>query len=172
MAVILETERLILRKFTIKDAPFIAELMNSPTWIRFIGDRGIKTLAHAQSYLLNGPIMTYTAYGFGLYLVELKNTKTPIGMCGLVKRDYLDYLDIGYALLPAYEGKGYAFEIASATVNYAFNNLHLLKLAAITNVNNKRSVQLLYKMGFVFKETISVEDKELMLYINHAQTGK
>lgn len=165
MSVILETERLILRKFTIKDAPFIAALMNSPTWLQFIGDREIKTLAHAQSYLLNGPIMAYTAYGFGLYLAELKDTKTPIGMCGLVKRDYLEHLDIGYALLPAFEGKGYGFEIASATVTYAFETLHLQHLAAITTEENRRSVKLLNKLGFVFKEVINVEGKELMLYL-------
>jgi RimJ/RimL family protein N-acetyltransferase len=168
MPVILETERLVLRKFNINDAPFIVELLNTPTWLQFIGDRGIRTLAHAQSYLINGPLLGYATYGFGLYMVELKETKAPIGMCGLVKRAYLDDLDLGYALLPQFEGKGYAYEIAMATVNYAFTQLHLLRLAAITLETNKRSVQLLQRMGFIFKETIEVEKEELMLFVKEA----
>jgi ribosomal-protein-alanine N-acetyltransferase len=132
--------------------------------------QGHSKLADAENYLLNGPMLSYTVYGFGLYLVVLKNSQAPIGMCGLLKRDYLEHMDIGYALLPQYEGQGYAYEIAVATVNYAFSNLHLLHLAAITDAQNRRSVQLLERMNFAYKEALDIEGKELMLYIKDAQT--
>jgi len=165
MPVILETERLRLRTFTIADAAFVLELLNTPSWLQFIGDRGIRTLEQAQSYLANGPIMSYATYGFGLYLVELKETGNAIGMCGLLKRNYLEHMDIGYALLPQYEGQGYAHEIAAATLNYAFTKLHLMHLAAITDTRNVRSVKLLEKLGFQFKELITIEEKDLNLFI-------
>jgi len=162
--VVIETERLVLCKFALNDAPFIFDLLNSPKWLQYIGDRGIKSFSDAQDYLVNGPLKSYANYGFGLYLIKLKDAGTPIGMCGLIKRDYLEDIDIGYALLPQYEGKGYAYEIALATTTYASNKLHLLKLAAITNFDNEGSVKLLKKMGFIFKETIMVDTKELMLF--------
>jgi len=172
MSVILETERLRLRKFTMADAPFVLELLNTPTWIKFIGDRDMKTLDQARSYLINGPLLSYAANGFGLYLVEFKNSGRPIGMCGLLKRDYLEYTDIGYALLPAYEGKGYALEIVAATMNYAFDELHLMHLAAITDTCNERSVKLLEKLGFKLTELITIENKGLNLFIKDAQTAR
>lgn len=165
MPVILETERLRLRTFTIADAEFVLELLNTPSWLQYIGDRGIKTLEQAQSYLANGPIMSYATQGFALYLVELKDSGTAIGMCGLLKRDYLEYMDIGYALLPHHEGKGYALEIVDATVNHAFARLHLTHLAAITNTGNVRSIKVLDKLGFQLKELITIEDKDLNLFI-------
>ncbi|MFD1256321.1 GNAT family N-acetyltransferase [Mucilaginibacter terrae] len=169
MCVILETERLVLRQFSITDAPFITQLLNSPKWLEFIGDRQIKTIANAQNYLVNGPLLSYKTTAFGLYLVQLKDSSKPIGMCGLVKRDYLNDLDLGYALLPQFEGNGYAYEIASATVIYAFENLHLLRLAAITTTYNLRSVHLLEKMGFVFKYVLNNEAANgLMLFIRDA----
>jgi ribosomal-protein-alanine N-acetyltransferase len=170
MSVILETERLMLRKFTKADASFILELLNTPTWLQYIGDRGIQSIADAENYLLNGPMLSYTVYGFGLYMVVLKSSQAPMGMCGLLKRDYLEHMDIGYALLPQHEGQGYAYEIVSATVNYAFTNLHLLHLAAITDTGNVRSVNLLKKLGFTLKELISIENKDLNLFIRDAQT--
>jgi len=162
--VVIETERLVLRKFAVTDASFIFELLNSPKWLQYIGDRGIKSVSDAQDYLVNGPLKSYATYGFGLYLINLQNAGTPIGMCGLIKRNYLEDVDIGYALLPQYEGNGYAYEIASATAAYAFNELQLLKLAAITDLHNERSVKLLEKMGFIFKEKITVKTEELMLF--------
>lgn len=172
MSLILETERLALRKFNITDAPFILELLNTPTWKQHIGDRGLTSISDAQTYLVKVPLMSYAVNGFGLYLVELKGSQTPIGMCGLLKRDYLQHMDIGYALLPEYEGKGYAYEIASATVNYAFNEFHLSKLAAITNTSNERSKTLLEKLGFAYTNTVFVDGKDLLLYLKDAQTGK
>jgi RimJ/RimL family protein N-acetyltransferase len=169
MTVILETERLILRQFSITDAPFITQLLNSPKWLEFIGDRQIRTIADAQSYLVGGPLLSYKTTAFGLYVVQLKDSSKPIGMCGLIKRDYLNDLDLGYALLPQFEGNGYGYEIASATTQYAFNKLHLLRLGAITVPHNQRSVHLLEKMGFIFKEIIDHEAaKGLMLFIREA----
>src|SRR5215213_5568163 len=130
MDYILETERLSLREFTLVDAKFIVELLNSPGWLQFIGDRYVKTEEKAESYLQNGPIKSYHENGFGLSMVELKENRTAIGMCGIIKRDSLETPDIGFAFLPQYEGKGYAFEIADATLSYAKNNLAIAKISA------------------------------------------
>ena len=117
--IVLETDRLTLRQFTIHDTDFIISLLNSPGWLEFIGDRNVKTQEQATDYLLNGPIKSYHENGFGLSLVELKHPQKPIGMCGLLKREYLEHPDIGFAFLPEYSGKGYAYEIAKATMDYA-----------------------------------------------------
>src|SRR6478736_8102385 len=116
MKYILETERLQLRQFEIDDAEFIVELVNTPGWLKFIGDRNIKTTEDAIRYLQNGPMKSYQENGFGLSLVEEKGNRKSIGMCGILKRDSLENPDIGFALLPEFVGKGYAFEIALATV--------------------------------------------------------
>ena len=166
MIYILETERLSLRQFEITDTGFIVELVNSPGWIKFIGDRNIKTKEQAEDYLKNGPIKSYEDNGFGLYLVELKNDKIPIGMCGIIKRDNLDSPDIGFAFLPAYTGQGFAFEIASATVEFAKDVLKLPEILAITVPHNKASIKLLEKLGLAFSKKInfSADKEELMLY--------
>src|SRR6185503_20091394 len=104
---VLETERLILRWLSVEDAAFILELVNDPGWLRFIGDRGVRTLEDARNYILNGPVAMYQRVGFGLYLVELKQSATPIGICGLIERAGLEDIDIGYAFLPAFRGQGY-----------------------------------------------------------------
>jgi ribosomal-protein-alanine N-acetyltransferase len=108
-----ETDRLILRELTVEDAPFILELVNDPDWRHFIGDRGIRTLVDAGAYILGGPVAMYRRLGFGLWHVALKD-QTPIGICGLIKRDTLDHVDIGFAFLPGFRGRGYAYEAASA----------------------------------------------------------
>jgi [ribosomal protein S5]-alanine N-acetyltransferase len=169
MSAILDTERLVLRKLTVNDAGFIAGLLNTPTWLRFIGDRGVRTIADAQSYIMKGPLISYTVHGFGLYLVELKATAQSIGMCGILKRDSLEVPDIGYALLPEFENKGYAYEVASATVDHAFKELHLLKLAAITDIDNDRSVRLLERLDFKFQKMLEIDGKELMLFEKSAR---
>jgi ribosomal-protein-alanine N-acetyltransferase len=166
---ILQTNRLFIRQFTLADAPFILELMNSPGWLQYVGTPVINTLTDARSYLTNGPIKAYNTYDFRLYLVELKANATPIGMCGLIKRDSLDYMDIGYALLPQYEGQGYAYEMVSAAIQFAFNSLHRLQLAAITHPGNLRSLQLLKKLGFIYKKTVILGD-EMALYIIDAKS--
>jgi len=163
---ILETERLLLRQFTLDDSTFILKLLNTDTWVRFIGDRKIKSIEDARQYLLNGPIKSYQVNGFGLSLVALKDSGEPIGMCGILKRDTLNAPDIGYALLPDYEGQGYAFEIAKATVTYALQTLHMPQILAITKADNERSVKLLHKLDFRFEKMLklNVDGEELMLF--------
>jgi RimJ/RimL family protein N-acetyltransferase len=165
MVSILETKRLILRQFELKDAQFILDLVNSPGWLEFVGERNIKTEEAAIHYLRNGPIKSYLEHGFGLSLVELKDG-TPVGMCGLLQRDSLNYPDLGFAFLPEFMGMGLAFEIANATMNYARDNLKLQTIFAVTVSGNKRSIRLLEKIGFKFKQTIYTRDKneELMLF--------
>ena len=168
MTSILETERLSLREFNTTDATFIIQLLNSKGWLKFIGDRHIKTLEQAENYLTNGPMKSYSVNGFGLSMVELKNTHTPIGMCGLIKRDNLPDIDIGFAFLEEFMGNGYAFEIAQATINFAKENLHKETILAITIPTNVRSINLLKKIGMKFEKNFSFEGstEELMLFRN------
>ena len=153
-AVVLETQRLRLREIDAGDAPFILELVNDPDWIRFIGDRGVRTLEDARGYIERGPRSLYAKLGFGLWLVVLKDTGTPIGMCGLIKRDTLEHVDVGYAFMPAYRGQGYAKESAEAARDYAFEVLGLDRLVAITDPANDPSGKLLERLGFRFEATI------------------
>jgi RimJ/RimL family protein N-acetyltransferase len=166
MKYILETERLSLREFTTRDTAFIIELLNSPGWLEYIGDRNIKTTEDALGYLHNGPLKSYRENGFGLYMVETKNERIPVGMCGIIKRDNLDNPDIGFAFLPEFTGKGYGFEIASATLLYANKELNLARISAITVPTNSRSINLLEKTGFEFISKIKslTTEEELLLY--------
>ena len=143
----LETERLLLRAFTTDDAPFILTLLNEPSFLRFIGDKKVRTLEDARQYLLNGPIASYNQHGFGLLLVELKESQTPIGMCGLLKREDLPDPDIGFAFLPAYWNKGFGFEAATAVLQDA----QLDRVLAIVSPDNDPSIKLLEKLGFSFE---------------------
>jgi RimJ/RimL family protein N-acetyltransferase len=166
LTLILETERLRLRQFTFDDTKFIVELLNSPGWIEFIGDRNIKTEERAIQYLQNGPMKSYLENGYGLSLVETKNGQ-PIGMCGIIRRATLEYPDIGFAFLQKSTGKGYAYEIATATLNYAINNLKLSKILAITVPHNTRSIRLLEKIGMRFVKRFTNENgEELFLFEN------
>jgi len=156
--IILQTERLILCQLTLTDTPFIIELLNTKGWLKYIGDRNVKTAEQARQYLINGPLKSYADNGFGLYLVMLKSSHTPIGLCGLIKRTYLPNPDIGYAFLPAYAGSGYAVEIATAVIQFAFKELKLEKILAITLPENERSVKLLLKLGMQLEERL-VDEK-------------
>lgn len=153
--IILETDRLTLRQLTIHDTDFIINLLNSPGWLEFIGDRNVTSQEQAKDYLLNGPIKSYYENGFGLSLVELKYDKTNIGICGLLKREYLEHPDIGFAFLPEFIGKGYAFEIAKATLDYAKATLKMACVMAITLPANKSSISLLERIGLSFVKNIS-----------------
>jgi RimJ/RimL family protein N-acetyltransferase len=144
---VLETERLSLRLMSSDDAVFILQLLNEPSWLHFIGDRGVRTLADARDYILNSIVEMYDRLGFGFYVVELRDDKTPIGLCGLVKRDFLEDVDIGYALLPTYWGKGYALEAAQAVMTYGTDELGLKRILAIASADNQRSMRLLEKLG-------------------------
>ncbi len=161
-----ETERLILRRVTLDDAPFILRLVNEPAWIQYIGDKKIRTLDAARAYITDGPLKMYTQFGFGLFLIELKNTLTPVGLCGLIKRDELHDVDIGFALVPECWGKGYGFESASAVMRYAVAQHGMSKLLAITLPENGPSIALLEKLGFNYQQRIHLahDDAELELY--------
>ncbi|HDR7517333.1 GNAT family N-acetyltransferase [Bacillus mobilis] len=162
--IVLETERLVLRWFDIKDAPFILELVNDPAWIQFIGDKRIKNLDDAKKYILNGPIDMYNKMGFGLYLVERKEDLTPLGMCGLIKRDSLEDVDIGFAFLEKFRSKGYGFESASAVIDYGVQNLGMKRIVAITTIDNINSGKLLEKVGLQFEKIISDSGEDLKLF--------
>ncbi len=120
---ILETERLVLRRLTAGDAAFILELLNEPAFLENIGDRGARTLADARRYIARGPVASYRKFGFGLYLVELKDSGTPVGICGLLKRESLEDVDIGFAFLRRYWSQGYARESAAAVMHYGWTEL-------------------------------------------------
>jgi len=151
---IILTDRLALRLFNIDDEKFVFELLNDPSWIKNIGDRGITTLDKARAWITDGPLACQATYGFSFYVVTLRECGTAIGCCGLIKRDVLDFADIGYAFLPTYWGQGYALESALATVKYAREELGLRKLLAITSPDNQSSNKLIQKMGFVLEDTI------------------
>lgn len=153
---VLETDRLILRRQTAEDADFVLKLMNEPSWIRFIGDRGLRTTEDARNYILNGAVAMYESLGFGLYLTELKEGNVPIGLCGLIKRDSLEDVDIGFAFLPAYWGKGYAYEAASAVLAHGKEVVGLQRIVAITNPDNESSANLLKKIGLQEKGMVSL----------------
>lgn len=152
----LQTHRLELREFTVADAEFVVRLLNQPSFIRFIGDKGVRTVDDAKNYLVNGPLESYKRYGFGLWLVELEENKRPIGMCGLLKRETLPEVDLGFAFLPEYWGRGYAFEAAAAAVVQARDVFRLPRLLAITNPDNDASVKLLNRLGFEFEKLMKL----------------
>jgi len=163
---ILETDRLLIRRFDLTDADFILELLNSPDWLKFIGDRNVKTIEEAEVYLVNGPIASYEANGFGLCLVVLKDGEIPIGACGLLKRDFLEDADLGFAFLPGYIGKGFGYESATAIIAYAQSQLNISKILAFTIPENVASIKLLEKTGFHYEKkfTMPGEDEELLLF--------
>ena len=165
---ILETDRLSLLEITEKDAPFILELLNTPSWIKYIGDRSLKTEEDAKNYIINRLAPAYKKFGFGFYLTKLKDDNTSIGICGLVKRDALEYVDIGFAFLPQYEGKGYGYESASAIMKHAQTTLGLKIITGITDSNNERSIFLLKKLGLRFQKMIILpnEIEKIMLFSN------
>ena len=157
--IILETKRLSLRHLSPDiDAEFILELLNDPSFIRYIGDKGVRELDAARRYIVDGPVKSYEAHGFGLYLVELKMNRAPIGICGVLKRDTLPDPDIGFAFLPAYWNQGYAFESAAAVMRHARETLKLGRILAITSPDNEASGKLLGKIGLRFEETIRLSD--------------
>ena len=153
---IIETERLILRPFTPADAEFILTLLNEPSFVRYIGDKKVRDLEAARQYILNGPVASYERHGFGLCLVELRESHAPIGMCGLLKREELPQPDIGFAFLPAYWNKGFAFEAAAAVLQDASERLRLERILAITSLDNEASIKLLQRLGFSFERVIKL----------------
>ena len=174
----LETDRLNIRPLTPGDARFIFELVNEPPWLAYIGNKGVLTLDDADAYIRKGPMRMYADRGFGLCLVERNDDGTPMGMCGLIKRDTLADVDLGLAFLQRFWGAGYALEAAAATVAFARDALRLRRIVAITTRDNRRSSQLLRKLGFAFEDHVKpdVDGDELELYaltmpVNDARVG-
>ncbi|MDQ3232257.1 MAG: GNAT family N-acetyltransferase, partial [Pseudobdellovibrionaceae bacterium] len=145
--VIAQTPRLILRHVTLYDAAFLLDLMNQPSYHRFIGDRGVRDVPGALNYIQTRFIDNYERLGYGLYAAELHGAPSPAGICGLVKRDTLPGPDLGFAFLPAYWSQGLAREAAVATLHYAKQSLGLLKLLAVTSLDNEASIRLLQGIG-------------------------
>ena len=161
--VVLTTERLTIRRLTEDDAPFILELLNDPSFLRNIGDRNVRTLDDARAYIRKGPLASYERHGFGLWLVELKGEGTPIGICGLLKRDVLDAPDIGFAYLPPFQAKGYGYEAARAVLDHARDTLRLPRVVAIVDADNEVSAGLLEKLGMRFERSVRLSDGEPQL---------
>ena len=153
---VLETDRLVLRRFTLDDAEFIFRLVNDPSWLRFIGDKNVHNLDDARRYLREGPLDMYQRHGFGLYRVEERDTGLVAGNCGLIKRDTLPDVDIGYAFLPEFRGKGYAYEAASAVLAYGNKVFGLLRIVAITTPSNDASIRVLEKAGMKFERLLEL----------------
>jgi RimJ/RimL family protein N-acetyltransferase len=156
---------------SLEDADFIVRLLNEPSFIQHIGDRGVRTIADAHAYLLQGPIASYEKFGFGLWLIERKIDAAPIGICGLLKRDVLEDVDIGYALIPEFCSQGYAMESAVGVMTYAWESLGLKRVVAVTNANNQSSIRLLGKIGFQYERMVRLAEgaPEIKLFAVHAE---
>jgi [ribosomal protein S5]-alanine N-acetyltransferase len=162
----LETSRLSLRQFSLADDAFILQLLNDPAWLRYIGDRGVKTLEDAQRVIRERYVASYEKFGFGLMAVDQKSNRQTIGMCGLVRREGLDDVDIGFAFLPAFRASGYAYEAAQAVLAHGREVLKLKRVVAITVPENTASIRLLEKLGLRYESpaTLPGSDDALSLY--------
>jgi RimJ/RimL family protein N-acetyltransferase len=152
------------------DSAFILELVTEPSWLRFIGDRGVRTLDDARDYIRKGPLDMYARLGFGLYVTERKADGVPIGICGLLKRESLEDADLGFANLPRFWGKGYAHEAASAVMSYGKSVLGLSRIVAVTSAGNDPSVRLLEKLGFRFERMVRLSEDSAEVQLFGAQT--
>ncbi|MET0814647.1 MAG: GNAT family N-acetyltransferase [Pseudoxanthomonas sp.] len=170
---VIETERLELHELSAEsdqDIAFLHRLLNEPSFIQNIGDRGVRNLEDSRAYLLKGPIASYRANGFGLYRLSVKASGETAGLCGLVKRPALDTPDLGYALLPEFCGKGYAVESGAALLADAHGRLKLARIAAITDPLNQGSIRVLEKLGFRFEKMVRLapDDIELKLFAHQS----
>ena len=160
-----ETPRLIVRRLCADDAPLILRLLNEPSFLQNIGDRGVRSLEDARAYIANGPGASYEKHGFGLFRVDLRETGEPIGMCGLLKRDWLEDVDVGFAFLPAFWGQGYAYESCVGIIEWARRVLGVVRISGITKPDNTGSIRVLEKLGLRFERmVISPEGQESRLF--------
>ncbi|MBL7913559.1 MAG: GNAT family N-acetyltransferase [Bacteroidia bacterium] len=165
---IVQTERISLRKFSDEDAPFIIQLLNSKGWLDFIGNRNVNTTEDALNYLNKSIYSGYNDNGFGLWKVTLNDGGVPIGMCGLLKRADLPASDIGFAFLPEYIGKGFGQEASKAVLQIASEKFKLDEILAITDPANTKSIELLIKSGFGFNKSVPMhEGKETLLLFSN-----
>jgi RimJ/RimL family protein N-acetyltransferase len=158
---LIQTDRLLINKITIDDAAFVLELMNDKDWIKNVGDKGVRTIEDAQAYIQQRFIKTYQESNCGFYSLNIKNTHEIIGIAGLVDREGIDHIDIGYGILPEFRGKGYAFEATKAIYDYGYQELNLEKIVAIVNPDNLHSIKLLSKLGLEFEKMIRLPDEEI-----------
>ncbi|MEN8143774.1 MAG: GNAT family N-acetyltransferase [Gemmatimonadota bacterium] len=156
--IVLETERLILSRLSLEDAEFILRLLNEPSFLENIGDKGVRTSEDAREYLLSEPIASYERFGFGLFLTAERETGTPVGMCGLLKRDSLDDPDIGFAFIPECWGKGFATESAGAVLAYGQSTLDLARIVAIVSPSNHPSIRVLEKIGLRYEKRVRLAE--------------
>lgn len=166
----IETERLKLRQFVLEDAEIIVRILNEPSFIENVGDKGVRTIEDAVAYLENGPFASYAANGFGAYLVQLKESGEPIGMCGLLKREQFDDPDVGYTFFPEFWRQGFAAEAVSAVLEDSRRTLGIDRIIAIVSPHNAPSSRLLEKLGFSFKEITNFQPSgdEVLLYESRA----
>ncbi len=156
---VIQSQRLALRELCILDDEFILRLLNEEGFLRYIGDKGVRTLSDAREYILQGPVESYRRHGFGLYLTSLRDGGEPIGICGLVKRNGLEDVDVGFAFLSGYWSKGYASESAAAVLAYARERLKLTRIVAITAPDNHGSIAVLEKIGLKFERLIRLTEQ-------------
>jgi len=161
---VVETERLALREFTADDADFVLRIVNEPSFLRYIGDRGVRNLDDARKYIAEGPVAGYARQGHGLMRVDRKSDGVSLGMCGLLKREGLPEPDIGFSFFPEYWSQGYALEAASAVIRHARETLRIGQILAITTRDNASSMRLLEKLGFRFERMIALGNEELRLF--------
>lgn len=161
-----ETERLLLREITADDAGFVLRLVNEPAFLRYIGDRGVRTLDDARRYIAEGPVAGYARDGYGLMRVVRKADGASVGMCGVLRRESLPEPDIGFSFFPEYWSQGYALESARAVMSHARGTLGLGRILAITTRDNEPSMRLLGKLGFRFDRLIAFDAEELRLFVN------
>lgn len=161
------SERLTLKPTNIEDAPFLVDLLNSPKWLKYIGDRNIKTIAQAENHIKEKILTQFDRLGYGNYTVIRKSDGVRMGSCGLYDRPGLEGIDIGFAFLPEYEGQGYGFESAKTVLDYVVANFSIDEICAITSLQNKRSQVLLEKIGLKYVKNVKLpgNDEELMYYI-------
>jgi RimJ/RimL family protein N-acetyltransferase len=162
---VIETERLTLREFTEEDAAFILRLLNEPSFLEFVGDKGVRTLDDARRYIREGPIASYAEFGFGLYLVQHREDTVAIGMCGLLKRPSLDDADIGFGFIPEFWSQGFATEAAQAVLNRAKSQHGLNRVVAITAQHNGSSIQVLKKIGLQFEKILRLSDDSPEIFL-------
>lgn len=164
----IDTARLALTELADADAQFIQGLLNEPSFLRYIGDRGVRSVEDARRYIQDGPVAMYAKYGYGLLRVGLRADGTPIGICGVLKRDALPGPDLGFSLLPAYWSRGYACEAAGAVMHDARHRLGLGRILAITSPDNEPSIRLLGKLGFRFERMMRLAEDagEVRLFVS------
>jgi RimJ/RimL family protein N-acetyltransferase/uncharacterized protein YndB with AHSA1/START domain len=168
--VVIETDRLLLRYFEAGDAGVVLRILNEPSFIENVGDKGVRTTEDAAAYLASGPIASYEAHGYGLYLVVLKNTNEPIGMCGLLNRPQFADVDVGYSFLPEFWRRGFAAESVSAVIEHARRALGIGRIIALVAPHNVSSARLLEKLGFTFRERALLQPagSEVLVYASAA----